>query len=298
MKVIYKQTINQRDIKSSEKVVLCSDCTTGVCSWRNDADFKCTSHWEGASHHQADPQSSGQVGKVSYDLLPEVRSHNRSGSVLKCVTKNTEFYGFLRQPWHERTLSSENKTFKPAITLTRFPVFFVKALPKCPEAYQIWIWLHRLEWASNQSTAVSSSNLGLHPAWALSVQALCTPTHAVHGTTCAPIQRYGWWHIFAIRKFNVWFVAFGDFLINLKRNINNRRNFRGTFIFSLLFLQTESHPILYFFRVRSCQGVQINAENHDSLPLKTQNSCGCMEPLLATPCSLKQIISLNTRVSV
>lgn len=158
--------------------MLSSDCTTGVCSWWNDADFKCTSHWEGASRQQADPQSSGQVGKVRYDLLLKVRSHNWSSSVLKYVTKNTEFYVCLGQPWCERSLSRENKTFIPAITLTRFP-FFVEALPKCPEAYQIWIWLHRLERASNQSTAVSCSNLGLYSkcAGAVHTYAHCAWNH-------------------------------------------------------------------------------------------------------------------------
>lgn len=204
MKDIYKQPINQRDIKSSEKLVLCSACMTGVCSWRNDAD----SHWItlGGSltptgwPSKQPPSGQSQLWPVTEGPLSQL-----------CITDNNEFYVCLGQLWRKRSLSSENKTFKPAITLTRFPFFFfflVKALPKCPEAYQIWIWLHRLEWVSNQSTAISCWNLGLHPAWALSVQALCTPTHAVHGTTCAPIQRYGWWHIFAIRKFNgLWLLG-------------------------------------------------------------------------------------------
>lgn len=79
-----------------------------------------------ARHTEREPHANkqrprGQSQRVTCDWSS---THNWSSSALENFLKNVEFYVCLGQPWRaisEKRLSSENKTFKPAITLTRFP---------------------------------------------------------------------------------------------------------------------------------------------------------------------------------
>lgn len=241
------------------------ECVTH--SWWNEPAFKCTSRCEGASRQQPDPSKqqrpSGQIlARDTWWMEGRHTQFKTPAFHWKCGTFNV-LSRFLVSLWKTtpgaqsqkgETLMQQNKILKPAIMGTRFPsegtsgIFFLffKALPKCPEAYQIWIRLDRLEWVSNQSTAVFL--LKSRPAFYKGLKCAKvphTPTHAVHGTTCAAIQRYGRWHIFAIRKFSFWFAALGgEFIINLKWNMNNRRRFRETVFYFSTVRQTEWLPFL------------------------------------------------------
>lgn len=156
MKDISKHHKNQTDVWKGCALFRLHESVTD--SWWNEPDFKCTSHCEGASRQQPDPQSSGQAGKFSCDAWLKARYAAQHSSISVKTPKNYVLSRCLvsseRQPWStisERSFSQQNKIFKPAIMGTRFPLrapvdFFFQALPKCPEAYQIWIWLDRLEW--------------------------------------------------------------------------------------------------------------------------------------------------------
>lgn len=79
-------------------------------------------------------------------------THNWSSSALENFLKNAEFHVCLGGPWcaiSERRLPSENKTFKPAITPTRFPPrapgdFFLKHYPNAPRHIKYeYVWIDR-----------------------------------------------------------------------------------------------------------------------------------------------------------
>lgn len=100
-----------------KKVVLPSDNMRGVCSCWSEADFKCTSHWEGASRHQAATKRAKSARDVWQKLFsqPEQLSPREFPSKRRvCRLSGTPLAS-------ERRLSSENKAFKSAMTPARFP---------------------------------------------------------------------------------------------------------------------------------------------------------------------------------
>lgn len=134
MEDIYKHRKNQTDVWKGCALFRLHVSVTD--SWWNEPDFKCTSHCEGASRQQPDLQSSSErASKSSCDTWLKYFIENAEDLCLESLS------GFIRKTTLEHNLKGRffqrNKTFKPAIMGTRFPLraaadFFLKHYPNAP----------------------------------------------------------------------------------------------------------------------------------------------------------------------